>query len=115
MGAFGAEARAAVQELRNRGLKAGLAQIRMFRPFPQEEFRALAPGRRFVVVDRNVSPGTGGTVCAELRSCLYGHTDSPVHGFVAGLGGRDVTHQDICGMVETSMKDHAVDVEWWGL
>jgi pyruvate/2-oxoacid:ferredoxin oxidoreductase alpha subunit len=115
MGAFGAEARAAVQELRSQGIKAGLARIRMFRPFPAEEFRALAKGRRFVVVDRNVSPGTGGTVWAELKSCLYGHADSPVHGFIAGLGGRDVTYQDICGMVETSMKGHAVDVEWWGL
>jgi len=115
MGAFGAEARAAVQELRSRGIKAGLARVRMFRPFPEEEFRALAPGRRFVVVDRNVSPGTGGTVWTELKSCLYGHADSSVQGFIAGLGGRDVTYQDICGMVERAMKLHGVDLEWWGL
>jgi pyruvate/2-oxoacid:ferredoxin oxidoreductase alpha subunit len=115
MGAFGAEARVAVQELRQQGLKVGLARVRMFRPFPDEVFRKLAPGRKFVVVDRNVSPGVGGIVCAELRSGLYGHADSPVSGFIAGLGGRDVTYTDICEMVGMAVKGHAGTVEWWGL
>jgi len=115
MGAFGAEARMAVQELRGKGIKVGLARIRMFRPFPADVFRRLATGRRFVVVERNVAPGVGGTVYAELRSCLYGHATSPVTGFIAGLGGRDVTYQNICEMVAKAMSGDVVDVGWWGL
>jgi len=115
MGAFGAEARVAVQALRQQGHKVGLARVRMFRPFPDEEFRRLAPGRKFVVLDRNLAPGVGGTVHAELKSGLYGHANSAVYGFIAGLGGRDVTHEDICGMVQKAMKGEAADVGWWGL
>ncbi|MBN1152644.1 MAG: pyruvate ferredoxin oxidoreductase [Dehalococcoidia bacterium] len=115
MGAFGAEARMAVQELRAQGKKVGLARIRMFRPFPDEVFRALAPGRKFVVVERNVAPGVGGTIAAELRSGLYGYADAPVKGFIAGLGGRDVTFGDICQMVDVATSGKAGDVEWWGI
>ncbi len=115
MGAFGAEARMAVQELRSQGQKVGLARIRMFRPFPDEVFRRLAPGRTFVVVERNVSPGAGGTIYSELRSGLYGYAGAPVHGFIAGLGGRDVTYRDMCAMVEKVRTGEAGDVEWWGL
>ena len=115
MGAFGAEARMAVRELRQKGVKAGLARIRMFRPFPDEVFRRLAAGRKFVVVDRNCSPGVGGIVAAELRSALCGHAGSSVHGFIAGLGGKDVTYNEICAMVEKTMKGQASEVEWWGL
>jgi pyruvate/2-oxoacid:ferredoxin oxidoreductase alpha subunit len=46
---------------------------------------------------------------------LYGHANSAVYGFIAGLGGRDVTHEDICGMVQKAMKGEAADVGWWGL
>jgi pyruvate/2-oxoacid:ferredoxin oxidoreductase alpha subunit len=115
MGAFGAEARVAVRELRNQGIKAGLARVRMFRPFPDAVFRTLAPGRQFVVIERNVSPGDGGTVRAELKSALYGYGDSHVHGFIAGLGGRDVTHVEMCDMVNKVVGGAVVDVEWWGI
>jgi len=115
MGAFGAEARMAVRDLREQGTKVGLARIRMFRPFPDEQFRRLAAGRKFVVIERNLAPGVGGTIWAELKSGLYGHADSPVYGFIAGLGGRDVTHQDMCEMVNKAMKGDVADVQWWGL
>ncbi len=115
MGAFGAEARVAVRELRQQGMKVGLARVRMFRPFPDDEFRRLAPGRTFVVIERNVSPGAGGTIYSELRSSLYGHANSKLHGFIAGLGGRDLTFNDMCAMVKKAANGEAGDVEWWGI
>ena len=115
MGAFGAEARASVEELRRQGMKVGLARIRMFWPFPDEVFRRLAPGKKFVVVDRNVSPGAGGAIHAMLKSALYGYATAPVHGFIAGLGGRDVTFNDICAMVNKAAGGEVADVEWWGI
>ena len=115
MGAFGAEARVAVDELRRQGLKVGLARVRMFWPFPGEVFRKLAHGRQFVVIDRNVSPGAGGALHAGLKSALYGYATAPVHGFIAGLGGRDVTFGDMCEMVKKTASGDVADVEWWGI
>lgn len=115
MGAFGVEARVAVRHLREEGIKAGLARIRFFRPFPREQLRALAPGRSLVVIDRSVSVGLGGGVYGELKSALYGHTTAPVHGFIAGLGGKDVSYPEMASMVRMVIDGRAGEVEWWGL
>ena len=35
----------------------------------------------------------------EIRAALYGRSDIPVTGFVAGIGGRDVKEEDIEEMI----------------
>ena len=115
MGALGAEAKVAIQQLRDEGVKVGLARVRMFRPFPNEALREVARGRSIIVVDRNVSIGSGGGVYVELKSALYGHVNTPVYGFIAGLGGKDVTCTEISAMVRKVMEGVAVEIEWWGL
>jgi pyruvate/2-oxoacid:ferredoxin oxidoreductase alpha subunit len=115
MGAFGAEAKVAVELLRDEGVKAGLARIRVFRPFPAEVLREVAQGRTLVVVDRGVSIGAGGGIYTELKSALYGHSNAPVHGFIAGLGGKDVTYEEMAQMVKRVAAGKASEVEWWGL
>jgi len=115
MGAFGAEAKVAVEQLRDEGVKAGLARIRLFRPFPSEVFWELSRGRTFVVVDRGVSVGAGGGIYTELKSALYGHSTAPVHSFIAGLGGKDVTYGEMADMVKRVAAGKAGEVEWWGL
>jgi pyruvate ferredoxin oxidoreductase alpha subunit len=71
----------------------GLLRLRAFRPFPVEPVRAAVAGaRRLVVIDRNCSYGASGVFCQELRAALHGVPGAPaVHGFVAGMGGRDIT------------------------
>jgi pyruvate/2-oxoacid:ferredoxin oxidoreductase alpha subunit len=115
MGAIGAEAKVSVDELRGEGYKVGLARVRVLRPFPEEEIRRIAKGRVLLVIDRNISVGSGGGVFTEVKSALYGFCDSPVHGFVAGLGGKDVTYEDIEDMVRRVMDKKAKQIEWWGL
>ncbi|MBN1855945.1 MAG: pyruvate ferredoxin oxidoreductase [Dehalococcoidia bacterium] len=115
MGAFGAEAKVATQELRRDGIKAGLARVRAFRPFPSEVFRRLSANRTFVVIDRGVSIGAGGGIYTELKSALYGYSTAPVQGFIAGLGGRDVTFVEMAEMVRKTARGEATDVEWWGV
>lgn len=94
MGAIGAEAHTAVDKLREQGEKAGLARMRVFRPFPAEEMKRLSERAELVVIDRNISVGMGGAVAAEVAAAVEG----PVKRFVAGLGGRDVTYEDIMKM-----------------
>ena len=92
-GTAGYTARVAVDEMRDRGLKVGNLRIKVFRPFPFEIVRRLTQSaKKIAVVDRNISYGHHGIFAQELKSAIYGHADcKPVFGFIAGLGGRDIT------------------------
>ena len=71
----------------------GLLKLRLWRPFPFEEFRqAVKDIETLIVLDRSLSfGGPGGPVCSEIRSALYQQEKSPkVVSFVGGLGGRDI-------------------------
>ncbi len=92
-----------VKNLREEGRKVGLLRIRQLRPFPGNELRSLV-GRqqRLGVLDRNLSPGTGGVFAQEVRAAR--HRDgcgNMVWEFIAGLGGRDITVENI-----TEIFDH---------
>ncbi|NDY56736.1 pyruvate ferredoxin oxidoreductase [Desulfovibrio sulfodismutans] len=94
MGSLGETCMTAVDELVAEGQDAGQTRIRLWRPFPEEEFLAACAGaERLVVIDRALSPGAVcGPVASELKSLFYGRPDAPeIVNLVAGLGGRDVT------------------------
>ena len=94
MGSFSETAMVAIDKLRDSGKKVGLVRIRLWRPFPFEEFReAVGGAETLIVLDRALSfGGPGGPVCSEVRSALYPLSKKPkVVGFVGGLGGRDIT------------------------
>jgi pyruvate/2-oxoacid:ferredoxin oxidoreductase alpha subunit len=94
-GTITSTARDVIDRRRADGEKVGLLKVKMFRPFPTLAIRkALRSARRVAVLDRNVSPGHGGIFAEEIRSALYDVPldDRPwLHGYVLGLGGRDVT------------------------
>lgn len=92
-GTAGYTARVAVDELRASGIKAGNLRIKVFRPFPFADIRRiLKNARKVAVVDRNISYGHHGIFFQEVKSALFGDADGkPVFGFIAGLGGRDIT------------------------
>ncbi len=84
-----------VQKMRERGLKVGLLRIRFFRPFPADEIRKAVRGLKGVaVIDRSLSFGEKGSTYLEVAASLYGHDYTPLYGFIAGLGGRDVKIED---------------------
>jgi 2-oxoisovalerate ferredoxin oxidoreductase alpha subunit len=97
MGTIGSEAKIAVDNLRQEGLKVGSARVRVFRPFPKEEIRKLAEDiRMFAIIDRGISFGMDGFLAEEIKASLYNQRDQPlIAGFIAGLGGRDVTFKTI--------------------
>ncbi|MCX7634254.1 MAG: hypothetical protein N2Z74_00730, partial [Syntrophales bacterium] len=48
--------------------------------------------KKVVVIDRNCSFGVGGIFAQEIRAALHNAAgERQVFGYVAGLGGRDVT------------------------
>ena len=89
--------RQAVDRLRRAGEKAGLLKLKMFRPFPVDFLRQILNGQqKIAVVDRNCSFGASGIFAQELRAALYNAQAPPgIFGYIAGLGGRDVTPETI--------------------
>ncbi|MGV9170367.1 MAG: pyruvate ferredoxin oxidoreductase [Promethearchaeia archaeon] len=96
-GTIGSEAIDAIDELREEGYKVGNARMRMVRPFPVEEIRELASRvKGFASFDRAVSYGFGGPVANDIRASIYNTEYRPmVKSYIGGLGGRDVTIEDI--------------------
>jgi pyruvate ferredoxin oxidoreductase alpha subunit len=91
-----------VDSLRDRGVKAGMIKIRVFRPFPHQLLKeALSNVKSIAVFDRSISFGAqGGPVHSEVRSSMYG-ADIPIYNYIYGLGGRDLTPD----MVESAYND----------
>ncbi|SNQ60727.1 Pyruvate synthase subunit PorA [Candidatus Methanoperedens nitroreducens] len=104
MGTVTSTSREVVDDMRKAGEKVGLVKLRFFRPFPSEELRKALSGVSAVgVFDRSISYHGGGPVFNEVRSALYGST-LPVINHLAGIGGRDVTKEQIIKMFEITLK-----------
>lgn len=87
-----------VDQLRNKGIKAGLLKIRMFRPFPAEEIaKALSHLKAVAVLDKADSlNGAGGALFEDVTSAMYvNKVQVPTVNYVYGIGGRDTTSNDI--------------------
>ncbi len=97
MGTTAATVRAAVDEARSRGIRAGALRVRLFRPFPERRLAAALAGRKIGVLDRDLSPGLGGILWAELRGVPG---ISPAQGYVAGLGGGDIRPEHVAGILD---------------
>jgi len=103
MGSFGETASVAVDQMREENRSVGLVKIRLWRPFPFDDFRkAVAGVKNLVVIDRAVSlGGPGGPVAGEIKAALYGEEGRPsIYNFVAGISGRDVAPSDYIKMVD---------------
>ena len=85
-----------VDEMRENGIKAGCLRVRFFRPFPAEDFKKLAKGKKGVaVLDRSASIGGTAPLAAEVKSVLYSLKERvPVQEYIFGLGGRDLYPRD---------------------
>jgi len=96
MGAYTETAKIVIDERRDKGEAIGLISLRLWRPFPFEEFRRTVKGAKLLIAfDRCVSFGMGGPVFSEIRSALYDEEPRPkVVSIIGGLGGRDMSEED---------------------
>jgi pyruvate ferredoxin oxidoreductase alpha subunit len=93
IGSTAGATRMVVDDLRARGVKAGMIRVRLFRPFPYVEYaKALSGCKAVGVLDRAESFGAqGGPLFLEVRAALYDCDPRPkVLPFIYGLGGRDI-------------------------
>ncbi len=122
MGSFSETAAMAIDKMRTEGRSVGLVKLRLWRPFPFEEFRqTVKDAKVLIVLDRALSfGGPGGPVCSEVRSALYGQDKKPkVVSFVGGLGGRDISmagfEEMVTQGVEISQKGSEREFEIFGV
>ncbi len=103
IGSAAGTAKDAIDRLRERGEKAGLIKIRLFRPFPAEAIaEALKNVKAIAVMDRAEGyTNHGGPLGADVMAALF-RAKSPAHAIniVYGLGGRDVRVGDIENVFE---------------
>ena len=87
-----------VDKLREKGIKAGLIKIRMFRPFPAEEIaEALKNAKSIAVLDKADSlNGAGGALFEDVTSSMFtNNVFIPTVNYIYGIGGRDTKVEDI--------------------
>ncbi len=94
MGSSAGTGKAAVDELREHGIKAGLIKVRVFRPFPGEELaEALKNAKAVAVMDKSEGfSACGGPLFADTAgACINMENRPKMIDIVYGLGGRDFT------------------------
>jgi len=98
----------AVDQLREKGIKAGLIAPNMIRPFPALQIaEALKHAKAVVVGDRADSyGGHGGNMVLEVKAALFTHGVKDVHVIsrVYGLGGKDFYLEDAIHLFETGLE-----------
>ena len=87
-----------VDGLRDRGVKAGLLKVRMFRPFPAQEIaKALSHVKAVAVLDKADSLNAcGGALFSDVTSGMQiNKVYVPTINYIYGIGGRDTKSTDI--------------------
>jgi pyruvate ferredoxin oxidoreductase alpha subunit len=118
MGSICETASIAVDRMREQGKKVGLVKLRLWRPLPMDEIRkVLAPAKDVVVLDRSMSLGAANApVTSELRTVMYHEPQRPkIHCMIAGLGGRDVTPDDVSNMVDMALSESTYGYHLYGV
>ncbi|MGD8502142.1 MAG: transketolase C-terminal domain-containing protein [Syntrophobacterales bacterium] len=106
-----------IDQLEEEGKKVGLLQICSYRPFPRKEvYRALKDKMNIVVLEKCISLGRGGILASDIRWSFprAEKRDRNISSFVAGLGGRNISIDDLRYMVEKVEKE-PVEFEFLGL
>jgi len=97
LGSTAGTAKVAVDALRARGEKVGLLKVWLYRPFPYREVAAaLEHVKHVAVLDRAISFGAMGALYSDVTAALFRSKTRPnLYNYVYGLGGRDVTPEQL--------------------
>ena len=105
-----------VDKLREKGIKAGLLKIRVFRPFPAEEIaKALSKCKAVAVLDKaDGLNNAGGALFTDVTSGMFvNNINVPAINYIYGIGGRDVpasliekVYEDLAKVAETKNIDN---------
>ncbi|MGA2677584.1 MAG: pyruvate synthase subunit PorA [Methanobacterium sp.] len=113
MGSICGTIKTVTDSLRTQGEKIGLLKVIAFRPFPKDEIqKSIKNADKIAVLDKNISFGIGGVLYNEIKAKI----DVNASGFIIGLGGRDVSPDDIKTIVNETRNSTSDDkINWIGL
>jgi pyruvate ferredoxin oxidoreductase alpha subunit len=113
MGSICGTIKAVIDGLREKGEKVGLLKVIAFRPFPEEDiYKIVKNAQRIAVLDKNISFSIGGVLYNEIKAKM----DVDASGFILGLGGRDVSPDDIINIIkETRNPSEPNKINWVGI
>ena len=113
MGSLVGTVKEAIDDLRREGVKVGLVKIRSYRPFPEEALkRALKDANVIAVIEKDISMGYESALLTDLKGAFYNSPiRTPIIGFAAGLGGRDIGVKQIREIVEKASKVSDAGIE----
>ncbi len=97
LGSIAGLCRETADDLRSRGVRAGVLRIRYMRPFPNQEIAdTLKNAKAYAVLEKDVSFGNEGTVFTNVNSALKkADVDVKGYNYIGGLGGRNISSADI--------------------
>ena len=107
LGSTAGTARVIAEKMRKEGEKIGVVKVRLYRPFPTEEFKEVTKHLKAIaVLDRACSFGAPvGPLCSDVKAILYETENRPkIFNVIYGLGGRDITPTDIEGIFNRALK-----------
>jgi pyruvate/2-oxoacid:ferredoxin oxidoreductase alpha subunit len=115
LGSMMETARWTAGQLRQKGQKVGVAQLRSFRPFPEEAVKQAVKGAKTVLVlDRDIGYGTAGMVFPDVTRTLYHEETRPrALNFIIGTGGKDVTPATIERCIELAREGPERQTVFW--
>jgi pyruvate ferredoxin oxidoreductase alpha subunit len=111
MGSVVSTVKEAVDEMRDEGEKVGAVKVITHRPLPSQAlYNSLKSIPQIATLDKSVGLGTAGPLYMDLASVFYGKDASPkISGFIAGLGGRDITKDTIREIFDRLSGDQVPD------
>jgi pyruvate/2-oxoacid:ferredoxin oxidoreductase alpha subunit len=121
IGSLSYQLRDAADLLRETGIRIGVLGIKVYRPFPDEAIAGMLAGASSVIViEKALSYGYQGPVCADIRSALYrfGRKAPAVHNVIAGLGGRDIKTFELIDVIKNISGNPEMEsngIKWMGL
>ena len=109
--------KAAVDELRAKGVKVGLVMPRVFRPWPAEQIAKALDGKKAVIVmDKHLSIGAYGPMYPEVTAALMNCKKIPkAVNYIYGLGGKDVSVKAFQQVFTDVMDGKANNVNYLGV
>ena len=93
----------------------GVVAVTCYRPFPMKAVReALLHAERVIVLEKSITPGTGGPLTADIRLAMHG-TPINIISIVAGLGGRAITKDSLRALFLRAQHDEQPDITFLDL
>lgn len=105
-GSCAGTARVVIDDARERGIKVGLAKIRVFRPYPRERLAEVLTGKKAVaVIDRSICLGWNcGHLHMEAKAVLADMANPPkMYDFIDGFCNLDITYDHIVKALTVTM------------